>query len=281
MIVDGERFVPIEMDEPMIAYEHWHRYYIAGEFVKNKTVLDIACGTGYGTKYLSENAKSCIGIDISNSSIKYAKEKFSADNVEFKQGSITEIPLQDKSVDILISFETIEHVDENAQYKALKEYQRVLKDDGILFISSPNIDCWDYNPNNPFHLKEFITKDFIDFLKKDFKYVSYLGQEVKASSSMNFNDSNEAKIYSSNYLNMDSFEYPNKDKETYIIAACSNIEEIKLKNSILVDTQNSFMRKLKEYKKNIENAMLIKRKKILSFKIGKNRKIVIYKESKT
>lgn len=275
MIIDGERFVPVEMDVPMITYEHWHRYYLASEFVNDKVVLDIACGTGYGTKFLSARAKSCIGIDISADSVAYAKEKFSVNNVEFKEGSITKIPLEDKSIDVLVSFETIEHVDDEAQNLAMKEYKRVLKDDGILFISSPNIDCWDHNPNNPFHLKEFVTHDFIEFLNKDFKYVSYLGQEVKASSSMHYENSSDAKFYYSSYPNMGSVEYPNKDKETYIIAACSNSQKIKLNNSILIDSKNAFMKKVKE-KEMIEANK--KQKKLFSFNISKKRKICIYKE---
>lgn len=277
MIIDGERFVPVKMDVPMITYEHWHRYYLASEFIKDKVVLDIACGTGYGTKFLSQKAKSCIGIDISSDSIEYAIENFSADKVQFKQGSITDIPLDDNSVDILVSFETIEHVDESAQKLAMKEYKRVLKEDGILFISSPNIDCWDHNPNNPFHLKEFITKDFVDFLQKDFKYVSYLGQEVKASSSMHSVDSSAATLYFSNYNNMGYEEYPNINNETYIIAVCSNSKKIELQNSILIDSQNAFMKKLKEQK--VVEAP-VKQKKLFSFNISKKRKICIYKEYK-
>lgn len=281
MRVTGERFIPTIMDDEMITYEHWHRYYVANEFIKDKVVLDIACGTGYGTFFMSKSAKNCIGIDICPETIKYANKNYSKNNIEFKQGSIVEIPIEDKSIDVIVSFETIEHIDEQMQKNALKEYKRVLKDDGILFISSPNIDCWDYNPSNPFHLKEFSAKEFVDFLKNEFKYVNYAGQEVKASSSLYCNHNNPDKFYYDDYSNMGNAgntTHPDKNNETYIIAVCSNNKAIELQNSVLIDSKNSFMKKLKEYKKNIEKTMTIKRKKILSFKIWKKRKIVIYKE---
>jgi hypothetical protein len=70
-------------------------------------------------------------------------------------------------------------------------------------------------------------------------------------------------------------DYPNKDKETYIIAVCSNSQEIELNNSILIDSQNTFMKKLKE--ENGSNTAK-KSKKLLSFNIGKKKKIVISNE---
>jgi len=51
---DGERFLPW-MEDPIINYEHLHRYAFACEFVKDKVVLDIACGEGYGSTMLAES----------------------------------------------------------------------------------------------------------------------------------------------------------------------------------------------------------------------------------
>ena len=71
--LDYERYLPDMCG--LIHYEHLHRYMLAAKFAEGKTVLDIACGEGYGTYILSQVAKSVIGVDISKETIAAAKEK--------------------------------------------------------------------------------------------------------------------------------------------------------------------------------------------------------------
>ena len=59
----GERYLPW-LEEASIGYEHLHRYAYATQFVKNKRVLDLASGEGYGSYLLAKTAKSVTGIDI-------------------------------------------------------------------------------------------------------------------------------------------------------------------------------------------------------------------------
>src|SRR5258705_8000943 len=118
----GERFVPTkELMDDEIAFEHLHRYHNALELVKGKTVLDIACGEGYGTAILSENAGKVFGIDIDPVSIEHARKTYKKDNIEFIEGSADNIPLPGNSVDVIVSYETIEHIGEEAQKKFLTE----------------------------------------------------------------------------------------------------------------------------------------------------------------
>ena len=118
----GERFVPVkELMNDEIAFEHLHRYYAAMELAKGKAVLDIACGEGYGTAILSEKAKKVFGVDIDTVSIDHAVRTYKKGNIEFIQGSAENIPLPENSVDIVVSYETIEHIDEEAQKKFLNE----------------------------------------------------------------------------------------------------------------------------------------------------------------
>ena len=58
----GERFVPQQTD-PLLALEHYHRYCFAARFAKNRRVLDIACGEGYGSAFLAKWASEVVGID--------------------------------------------------------------------------------------------------------------------------------------------------------------------------------------------------------------------------
>ena len=100
----GERLTTSKTNE--IAIHHLHRYAIAIDLAKGKDVLDIASGEGYGSNLLANTAKSVTGVDISESVIEFAKKKYTRNNLSFKVGSTSNIPLENDSVDLLVSFET-------------------------------------------------------------------------------------------------------------------------------------------------------------------------------
>ena len=111
----GERLVLGKKGIEQLEMEHLHRYNIISDLVKDKIVLDIACGTGYGSHILSQNAKYVYGVDISKETIDYCNENYKQDNLSYMEGSISEIPIEDNSIDVIVSFETIEHVTEELQ----------------------------------------------------------------------------------------------------------------------------------------------------------------------
>ncbi len=162
----GERMVPDFHGRTIMYAEHMTRYIAAQDLSKGKVVLDIAAGSGYGTNLLAQKAKKAYGVDVSPDAIKYAKENYGAKNIEFLVGDAEEIPLPDKSVDLVISFETIEHVKNYEKF--LKEISRVLKEDGIAIISTPNDE--EFTEGNHFHLHEFKYKELTGLLKKYFKF---------------------------------------------------------------------------------------------------------------
>lgn len=159
-----------------LTFEHLHRYAFAKSFVAAKTVLDIACGEGYGSNLLAETAKSVIGIDIDKLTIVSAQKKYIKENLSFETGTVINIPFADETFDIIVSFETIEHIDQHAQM--LGEIKRVLKKNGLLIISTPEKKYFsDIHPHkNPFHAKELYKKDFKDLLFKYFRHVNFLRQ---------------------------------------------------------------------------------------------------------
>ena len=93
--------------------EHLHRYCLANLYVTDKVVLDIASGEGYGSNLLSSSAKEVIGVDIDQEAVENAKQKYKKSNLNFKTGSADKIPVADNSIDVLVSFETIEHHDKH------------------------------------------------------------------------------------------------------------------------------------------------------------------------
>jgi ubiquinone/menaquinone biosynthesis C-methylase UbiE/GT2 family glycosyltransferase/glycosyltransferase involved in cell wall biosynthesis len=172
----GERYVPQVSGD--IALEHLHRYAVARELAGGKNVLDIACGEGYGAALISAVANQVIGVDISNETITHAATRYKRPNLRFKVGSCAQIPLPDSSVDLVVSFETIEHHDQHREM--MKEIKRILRPDGVVLISSP--DKYQYSDvpgyKNEFHVKELYLNEFEELLKGHFRNVSILGQRV-------------------------------------------------------------------------------------------------------
>jgi ubiquinone/menaquinone biosynthesis C-methylase UbiE len=145
--------------------------------LKEKIVLDIACGEGYGCNILSKYSKFVFGVDNSKETINYAKKKYSIPNSMFLVGNASSIPLDDKSVDVVTSFETIEH--HNLHTEMMQEFKRVLKEDGILVISTPDKGYYEnYFPgyNNEFHVKELYHDTFKSLINKYFKYSEFFLQ---------------------------------------------------------------------------------------------------------
>jgi len=148
----GERYVPW-FEGAEIGYEHLHRYAFATQFVRNKSVLDLACGEGYGSNLLARTAKHVVGIDLDEQTVKHAKNKYIRSNLEFRIGSITEIPINGQHVfDVIVCFEALEHVDDHE--KLLSEAKRLLAPGGLFFVSTPNKTLYTDEPhfNNPYHV---------------------------------------------------------------------------------------------------------------------------------
>ena len=172
----GERYVPQITGE--IQLEHVHRYLLAREYAKDKDVLDIACGEGFGSAILGKSARSVVGVDIATEAVKHAAIRYRLDNVEFRQGSCAEIPLDNNSIDLVVSFETIEHHDEHKAMMA--EIKRVLRPEGVLIISSPDKKEYSIIPNyrNPFHVRELFKEEFEDLVRAYFKNLALISQRI-------------------------------------------------------------------------------------------------------
>jgi len=178
----GERMVP--QLEGQIAFEHLHRYAIACGLADGKDVLDIASGEGYGSALLSRTARSVTGVEIDRVAVEHANHKYGGEKLRFLCGSCTAIPVRDSSVDLVVSFETIEHIE--GQEKFMEEIVRILRPDGIALISSP--DRAEYGrlraEPNPFHVRELSHEEFEKLLARYFRNFSTAKQRMVAGSAI-------------------------------------------------------------------------------------------------
>ncbi len=149
----GERYVPGARGEIWI--EHWHRYHFASRWAAGRRVLDVACGEGYGSALLARSAAHVTGVDLSPEAIAHARRAYAGRaNLAFESAPCSALPLPDASIDVVVSFETIEHVAEQDAF--LDEVARVLRPAGVLVLSSPNRPEYSEKRHfrNPFHVKE-------------------------------------------------------------------------------------------------------------------------------
>ncbi|MBX9578563.1 MAG: glycosyltransferase [Chthoniobacterales bacterium] len=220
----GERYVPQLRGD--IALEHLHRYALASEIVKGKRVLDIASGEGYGSEMLSRTAASVVGVDIDSGTIEHAQKKYRKENLFFKKGRCEQIPLLDHSVDVVVSFETIEHLDDHQ--KMLSEIKRVLTPGGILIVSTPDKHEYTEVPkhHNQFHVNELYRNEFESLLGAYFKNQKILGQRITYGSNILDTEGPNyfGRIYEANKLLAEAGTSKQPFHPIYLIAICSDSE---------------------------------------------------------
>jgi ubiquinone/menaquinone biosynthesis C-methylase UbiE len=154
-----ERLVPGTLAWELYEFEHKQRYDWAISYCLGKIVLDVACGIGYGSEILRRSgAATVIGADLEFDAI---APQGNGRRALFANADASKLPFADSSFDVVVSFETIEHV--NDPELLLREFARVLKRGGLCICSSPNRDFQPYSgvkEENPFHISEMTCDEF-------------------------------------------------------------------------------------------------------------------------
>ena len=179
----GERFTPECVRE--IWYEHWHRYAFARLLARGKRVLDAACGEGYGSALLADVAADVVGVDIDPATIAHARARYAQKpRLRFECADATELPFADRAFDVVVSFETLEHL--AAQAALLRGFSRVLADDGVLVISSPDKHVYSELAGfrNEFHVHELYRDELLALLAPHFLQVRLYGQKLLFQSAL-------------------------------------------------------------------------------------------------
>lgn len=169
----GERVIPGQVD-PDLFNEHRARYLLARRYAAGQTVLDAACGTGYGTALLAEVARFAVGVDIAGEAVAYARQNYASQHTAFLQADCFALPFPSAHFDLVAAFEIIEHVGDAAGF--LAELRRMLRPGGLLLLSTPNRLYYteDRAEVNPFHVREFSYAEFRELLGAHFRHWSIL-----------------------------------------------------------------------------------------------------------
>lgn len=231
MLSTGERFIPGQTG--VIEIEHLNRYYFVVNQIdlRGKIVLDIASGEGYGSNILSNYAKEVIGVDKSDEAINHAKITYKKENLIFLQGDASLIPIADNKFDVVVSFETLEHHEKHKEM--MLEIKRVLKEDGIVIISTPNKYYYSDLPkySNEYHVKELYFEEFKNLMNTFFKIAIFYSQSTVIGSLIFLYE--ETKIYKKTIV-FDNDGLKTKLNPIYNIAVCSNNKKLMLENQMIL-----------------------------------------------
>ena len=145
-------------------YYHLKVYRFAAQFAADKDVLDVGCGTGYGTALLRATARSATGIDISKQALRWARKQYP--QVQFLEMNVEGMDFPDASFDFVFSSENFEHLRDHARH--LAEVRRVLRPGGLFFLGTPNPEMY-VGVHNRYHTHEFSYAELDTALRREFR----------------------------------------------------------------------------------------------------------------
>ncbi len=169
-----------------VVYEHFHRYLWAARLVEGRRVLDLGSGEGFGAAILAESASHVVGVDVDELTVEHSRLNYAGPNLEFELGTAVALSaFEDGAFGAVVAFEIIEHVREQEQM--LAEIARVIADDGIVVISTPNRRMYEQarSEPNPFHERELALEEFLELLGANFPHVASWGQRTITGSHLN------------------------------------------------------------------------------------------------
>jgi 2-polyprenyl-3-methyl-5-hydroxy-6-metoxy-1,4-benzoquinol methylase len=171
-----ERVVPDTRSWVLYGYEHLQRYTFIQEFIRNKIILDAACGSGYGSFLLATegNAKFVVGMDISEEAISYCK-RYNNSNLSYRLGDCMQLTNLKEKFEVVISFETVEHLSNPREF--FNQVNQILLPGGMFICSTPNkLRLSGAGNINPFHPSELSYEEFKNTFKLNFSIVKEFHQ---------------------------------------------------------------------------------------------------------
>ena len=181
---EAERWVYSYMYD-ITEQEHLDRYRYARDRAENKKVLDIACGSGYGSYLIATEgkAKEVIAVDLDADSIRYGDHRFAHPSIKRSVGDAQEFK-KEGEFDLIVSFETIEHLPKYEQF--LQNMGKTLADDGHFLVSTPIVKHTRTNCKNPYHVIEWSFSDFQELVGKYFNVDEIYLQNIEFKNKKTF-----------------------------------------------------------------------------------------------
>ncbi len=163
LTLTGERTLPDLDIENYWFRRHQVVYQRLAPRCADREVLEAGCGEGYGADLIAGVARRVIALDYDEATVAHVRNRYPT--VEVMQANLAELPLPDASMDVVVNFQVIEHLWDQAQFVA--ECARVLRPSGFLMVSTPNRITFSPGrdtPINPFHTRELNADELTQLL---------------------------------------------------------------------------------------------------------------------
>jgi len=175
-----ERIVPKQFEtreEYLLYLRHLFAYEKAVNRLQSEhEILDVGFGEGYGANLLSEHVSSVTAIDVDKYAVQYANHRYGSDNCTFELYNGSKLPFEEGTFDAVISFQVIEHIEDDLHF--LREIHNVLKPKGYTILTTPNRESRlepGQEPWNEFHVREYSSVQLYELMNKVFSTVSIFG----------------------------------------------------------------------------------------------------------
>lgn len=174
LALTGERTLPDVPDENYWFRRHLVVYEWIGRQVSGRSVIDMACGEGYGSEVLSRTASSVIGVDANPEAHEHARLRYRAENLSFERDLIESFSAP---ADTVVFLQTIEHLQDPGS--ALSHFRSIVGDGGLVFLSTPNVKTLApkgaERSDNPWHVHEYTATEFASLCQEHFSAVEMHG----------------------------------------------------------------------------------------------------------
>lgn len=123
-----------EVDKTEAKGEHKFYYSFSKDFVKGKKVLDLGSWTGPYTTLIYDDAKEITAVDVEEKALKVLKKNLP--KVQTVRAFSNNLPFTANSFDVVTFWDVIEHIPVGTEISTLRQINRVLKNNGILFLAT-------------------------------------------------------------------------------------------------------------------------------------------------
>lgn len=165
-------------ESPRFFAKHFSAYHFASQF-SGRDVLEIGFGDGYGSNFLADHGRNVVGIDLFETNVREASARYPRENLKFHTMPATAMRFPDRSFDLVVSFQVIEHIPQAQLGTYVREIRRVTRPGGTICLTTLNLkknmkpgQLYDKSPH---HDKEFTPDEFSAFLKPFFHKIEFYG----------------------------------------------------------------------------------------------------------
>lgn len=175
LVLDGERTLPDIPQENYWFRRHLVVYEWIAAHVEGRTVVDLACGEGYGSACLAQTAGDVLGVEANPMAFEHARLRYVRANLRFERAAVEVVDVV--AADAIVLLQTIEHlVDPDA---VLARIARLLRPGGTAYVSTPNVltlaPAGAQRSDNPWHLREYRAGELEALCARHFASVQMLG----------------------------------------------------------------------------------------------------------